>query len=127
MTAPQPICACRLDRSHKERSICEIGPDAPSAKELLPKKQLTRQSPRNSRGAAGWVLPSIGLVLVPKCPMCIAAWLALGGGLGVSFATASYLRTGFIWLCWGVLAVVAVRLALGFKLRPRNMTAPHPN
>jgi hypothetical protein len=118
MTTPQSICACRQDRLHKGHSICENSP-APATAAL--EKPRARRSSDHSRRAAGWALPSLGLVLVPKCPMCIAAWLALGGGLGVSFTTAAYLRTGFVWLCWGVLALMAVRLVVRFSAAGRSV------
>ena len=72
---------------------------------------------RRTRGAAAFALPSIALALVPKCPMCIAAWLALGGGLGISFTTAAHLRTALVWLCWSVLVLLTVRLAIRFRSR----------
>jgi hypothetical protein len=53
--------------------------------------------------------------------MCIAAWLALGGSFGVSLTTASYLRAGFVWLCWGVLALMAARLVVRFSSRTRGI------
>jgi hypothetical protein len=36
------------------------------------------------------------LVLVPKCPLCIMAYAAMFTGLGISFATATYLRVAMI-------------------------------
>lgn len=68
-----------------------------------------RRLARRMRGTAGWALSGAGLVLVPKCPMCLAAWLAIGGGFGVSLTTAAYLRTGVVWLCWSVLLALTVR------------------
>jgi sulfite exporter TauE/SafE len=62
-------------------------------------------------------LPSIALALIPKCPMCIAAYLAIGGGLGVSLTTAAHLRTALVWLCWSVLVLLAVRVAMRFTHR----------
>ena len=56
---------------------------------------LVRIGPaRRTRGAAAFALPSVALALVPKCPMCIAACLAIGGGFGISVSTAAHLRTG---------------------------------
>jgi hypothetical protein len=52
--------------------------------------------------------------LVPKCPLCIAAYLAIGGGLGMSLTTATHLRTALVWLCWSVLGLLAVRLMMRF-------------
>ena len=103
MSATQPICACRRRTA--------------SPATFAPEKRIARRSSR----AAGWALPSLGLALVPKCPMCIAAWLALGGGFGVSLTTASYLRSGFLWLCWGVLAWMATCLVFHFSFRARGI------
>ena len=47
---------------------------------------------KRARETFAWVLPSAILVLVPKCPMCLAAHVALWTGLGVSLSTATYLR-----------------------------------
>jgi hypothetical protein len=45
-----------------------------------------------------WVLPSAILVLVPKCPACLAAHVALWTGLGLSLSTATYLRWMLLFL-----------------------------
>ena len=44
------------------------------------------------REVLAWVLPSALLMLVPKCPACLAAHMALWTGIGLSFSTATYLR-----------------------------------
>jgi hypothetical protein len=77
---------------------------------------------RRTRGAAAFALPSIALALVPKCPMCIAAWLALGGGFGISFTTAAHLRTALVCLCWSVLVLLTVRVVMRFRSRPSFST-----
>jgi hypothetical protein len=64
---------------------------------------------RRIRKAAGWIAPSVGLVLLPKCPICLATYLALATGVGVSLTTASYLRTAFELLCLGSLGYLAAR------------------
>jgi predicted signal transduction protein with EAL and GGDEF domain len=46
--------------------------------------------------------------------MCIAAYLAIGGGLGVSLSTAAHLRTALLWLCWGALFLLTVRRVMRF-------------
>jgi cytochrome c-type biogenesis protein CcmH/NrfF len=51
--------------------------------------------------------------------MCIAAYLAIGGGLGVSLSTAAHLRTALLWLCWSVLALLAARMVARFTGRRR--------
>jgi hypothetical protein len=47
---------------------------------------------RRLRETAGWIVPAAGLALVPKCPACLAAYLAIGTGVGVSVPTATYIR-----------------------------------
>jgi hypothetical protein len=54
---------------------------------------------RRVREILAWVLPSAILVLVPKCPACLAAHVALWTGLGLSLATATYLRWALLFLC----------------------------
>lgn len=90
--AAGPFCACRQNAASSEAG----------------KRRLARRT----RGTAAWALPGIALALVPKCPMCIAAYLAIGGGLGVSLTTAAHLRTALVWLCWSVLLLLAVRMAM---------------
>ena len=47
---------------------------------------------RRVREILAWVLPSAVLLLVPKCPVCLAGHVALWTGLGLSLSTATYLR-----------------------------------
>jgi hypothetical protein len=54
---------------------------------------------RRIRELFAWVLPSALLVLVPKCPACLAAYVALWTGVGLSLSTATYLRWALIVLC----------------------------
>ena len=54
---------------------------------------------RRVREILAWVLPSAILVLVPKCPACLAAHVTLWTGLGVSFSTATCLRWVLLFLC----------------------------
>lgn len=63
---------------------------------------------------AGWVVPSVGLVLIPKCPMCLAGYIALATGIGLSVPTATYLRFSLIALCIGALVFLAGRQAFRF-------------
>ena len=67
---------------------------------------------RRGAGIAGWLLPSATLILLPKCPICIAMYVALFSGVGISVTTASTFRTGLIILCTGVLVGLALK-ALG--------------
>jgi hypothetical protein len=67
---------------------------------------------RRIREMFAWVLPSAVLVSVPKCPACLAAYVTLWTGLGLSLSTATYLRWSLVLLCAGSLLVLIVaRLA----------------
>jgi hypothetical protein len=64
---------------------------------------------RKSRGVLAWVLPSVILLLVPKCPLCLAAQVAFWTGLGLSLTTATYLRWAMISVCVVAMLFLLVR------------------
>ena len=63
---------------------------------------------RRLTSAARWFAPGAILLLVPKCPLCIAACVAAATGFGLSFSTAAYLRSSLIVLCIGFLLFFAL-------------------
>ena len=79
-----------------------------SCPHCAPKRSFFRRGVRKT----GWVVPGILLVLMPKCPLCLAAYIALGTGISISVTTATWLRGALIVLCAASLVWLVIRLIL---------------
>ena len=84
------------------------------------------QGRKRNTGAAAWLVPGSLLVLMPKCPVCLAGYIALFTGVGLSVPAASWLRLMLIAACSLLLALLAVRFLLRkFAANAKTLPAVH--
>ncbi len=70
--------------------------------------------------AGAWIAPGAVLALLPKCPACLAAYIGLWTGLGISISAAGYLRTVIIVACSAVFVFLIANTVLRFRHRPNR-------
>jgi hypothetical protein len=73
-----------------------------------------KRASRFFAAARSWkgFMPSIILILMPKCPVCFAAYIALITSAGISVTTAAYIRIALIILCITSLLYLATKRLL---------------
>ena len=74
---------------------------------------------RHGGEIAGWIVPTATLALLPKCPACVAAYVALATGIGISLPAAAHLRAILAVLCVASLVFITAR---GLRSLPRKNT-----
>jgi len=62
-------------------------------------KQDKKQTGQWFTGYIKMAIPVFAFIIIPKCPVCLAGYIALGTGIGLSITTATYLRIGLIVVC----------------------------
>jgi hypothetical protein len=83
------------------------GPNSPGPK-LGDGKRPTGLLPRAWRSIQ-WLFPATLLVLMPKCPLCVAAYVALFTGIGITVSTARWIQILMLMFCLTSLAYLIVR------------------
>jgi hypothetical protein len=90
---------------------------------------------RRCRDLAGWIASGTTLALLPKCPACLAAYVAIGTGVELSVPTAAFIQLILVILCLGSLCYLAflfMRRAMARTAglfsseRPRQSRLPGP-
>ena len=77
-----------------------------------------RRFARRLSGAAASMLPGAVLVLLPKCPLCLAAWLTVVTGAGFTAAGATWVR-GMLVVFWVAALALAAAAMIGRRgVRP---------
>lgn len=64
---------------------------------------------RRSLDLSAKFIPVAILAVLPKCPACLAAYVALGTGIGLSLTAATYLRLSLIVVCLATLIFLVAK------------------
>lgn len=79
------------------------------------RQQQTKSNSHKLMQAIAFVVPSALLVLIPKCPMCLAAYLAIMTGIELSVSGASHLQLALTTICLGTICLTIVAHLIQFQ------------
>ena len=68
-----------------------------------------RTFPRRCVDVLGWIVPGVIMAMLPKCPMCLAAYIAIWTGVGISLSAATRLRVALLVLSVGLALFMAAK------------------
>ena len=68
-----------------------------------------------------WIVPTAVVVLIPKCPMCVAAYIALATGFSISLPVATWIRMGLLSAC--ICAILYSSASLSLRAFQRRRSA----
>lgn len=100
-------CCCENDPSPPD----DVTASSPSCSG--PAGSLCGSWGRRFGGAIRWMIPITALALIPKCPACVAAYVLLFTGVGLSIPAAAAVR----WLLIAMSAALLCGLLLQRALR----------
>lgn len=109
-----PRCACSAAKNSPESSTSPIVGAVHAERALRAEAPSPRGSAslaRRAWGLAQWAAPGLILALLPKCPACVAAYVAAATGIGLSFSAAAGIRYGLLAMAIAAFALLIVRSA----------------
>lgn len=91
----------------------------------LCRRTCPTQSPAVMRRGLGLasLASALGLALIPKCPACLAGYVALATGIGLSVPAATHLRTVLLTLSVSLLGFGLFTAFLNMK-PPKEKSTP---
>ena len=78
----------------KNTCTCSTAHKHPVTTNLQKKKNISRYI-----DFVKMLMPAVVFTIIPKCPICLAGYVALSTGIGLSVTTATYVRIILIILC----------------------------